>query len=115
MDADLSNRKLLEGDLREAIENHQLRLLYQPIVNKSGETVVGVEALCRWTHPTRGEIPPSEFIAVAEHSGLIIELGAWVLRQACSTARPGRASPSRSTCRRCNSAAPISSTSCKTP
>jgi len=83
MDADLSNRKLLEGDLREAIENNQLRLLYQPIVNKSGETVVGVEALCRWMHPTRGEIPPSEFIAVAEHSGLIIELGAWVLRRAC--------------------------------
>jgi diguanylate cyclase (GGDEF)-like protein len=83
MDADLSNRKLLEGDLREAIENNQLRVLYQPIVNKSGEIVVGVEALCRWTHPTRGEIPPTEFIAVAEHSGLIIELGAWVLRRAC--------------------------------
>jgi diguanylate cyclase (GGDEF)-like protein len=83
MDADLSKRKLLEADLREAIENEQLRLLYQPIVNKSGESVVGVEALCRWTHPTRGEIPPSEFIAVAEHSGLIIELGAWVLRRAC--------------------------------
>jgi diguanylate cyclase (GGDEF)-like protein len=83
MDADLSNRKLLEGDLREAIENDQLKLLYQPIVNKSGETVVGVEALCRWLHPTRGEIPPSEFIAVAEHSGLIIELGAWVLQRAC--------------------------------
>ncbi len=54
MDADLSNRKLLESDLRDAIEKDELRLLYQPIVNKGGETVVGVEALCRWTHPTRG-------------------------------------------------------------
>jgi diguanylate cyclase (GGDEF)-like protein len=83
MDADLSNRKLLEGDLREAIENDRLKVFYQPIVNKSGEKVLGVEALCRWTHATRGEIPPSEFIAAAEHSGLIIELGAWVLRRAC--------------------------------
>jgi diguanylate cyclase (GGDEF)-like protein len=83
MDADLSNRKLLEADLREAIENDKLKVLYQPIVNKSGETMVGVEALCRWTHPTRGEISPMEFIAAAEHSGLIIELGAWVLRRAC--------------------------------
>ena len=83
MDADLSNRKLLEADLREAIETDKLRVLYQPIVNKSGEAMVGVEALCRWTHPTRGEIPPMEFIAAAEHSGLIIELGAWVLRRAC--------------------------------
>jgi EAL domain-containing protein (putative c-di-GMP-specific phosphodiesterase class I) len=83
MDADLSNRKLLEGDLREAIENDQLRVLYQPIVNKSGETVVSVEALCRWTHPTRGDVSPAEFIPVAEHSGLIIPLGEWVLRRAC--------------------------------
>jgi diguanylate cyclase (GGDEF)-like protein len=83
MDADLSNRKLLETDLREAIENERLKLMYQPIVNNSGETMVGVEALCRWTHPTRGEISPMEFIAAAEHSGLIIELGAWVLRRAC--------------------------------
>jgi diguanylate cyclase (GGDEF)-like protein len=83
MDADLSSRKLLEADLREAIENDKLRVLYQPIVNKSGEQMVGVEALCRWTHPTRGEISPVEFIAAAEHSGLIIALGAWVLRRAC--------------------------------
>ena len=82
MDAELSNRKLLEADLREAIENDQLELNYQPIVNNSGEVLVGVEALCRWTHPTRGVIPPSEFIPAAEHSGLIIELGAWVLRRA---------------------------------
>ncbi len=83
MDADLSSRKLLEADLREAIENDRLQLLYQPIVNKSGETLVGVEALCRWTDPVRGEISPNEFIPAAEHSGLIIELGAWVLRRAC--------------------------------
>ena len=82
MDADLSKRKRLEGDLRQAIEEGQLRLMYQPIVNKSGDTMTGVEALCRWTHPTRGEISPVEFIAIAEHSGLIVELGAWVLRQA---------------------------------
>jgi diguanylate cyclase (GGDEF)-like protein len=87
MDADLSTRKLLEADLREAIENDRLQLLYQPIVNKSGETVIGVEALCRWTHPTRGEIPPTEFIAIAEHSGLIIDLGNWVLRRACIDAK----------------------------
>jgi diguanylate cyclase (GGDEF)-like protein len=83
MDADLSSRKLLEADLREAIDNDRLQLVYQPVVNKSGEAVIGVEALCRWTHPTRGEIPPSEFIAIAEHSGLIIDLGNWVLRRAC--------------------------------
>ena len=60
-----------------------MRVAYQPIVNNSGETVVGVEALCRWTHPVRGEISPAEFIPIAENSGLIIELGEWVLRRAC--------------------------------
>jgi diguanylate cyclase len=83
MDADLVKRKLLENDLRAAIESDGLRVAYQPIVNNSGETVVGVEALCRWTHPERGEIPPVEFIPIAEHSGLIIELGELVLRRAC--------------------------------
>src|SRR6185503_4789007 len=83
MDTDLINRKLVENDLRIAIERNELRVAYQPIVNNSGETVVGVEALCRWTHPVRGEISPTEFIAIAEHSGLINELGEWVLRRAC--------------------------------
>ena len=87
MDADLSNRKLLEGDLLQAIKNDDLRAAYQPIVNAAGDTVVGVEALARWTHPTDGEIPPSRFIPIAEHSGLIIELGEWMLRRACLDGR----------------------------
>jgi diguanylate cyclase (GGDEF)-like protein len=87
MDADLSNRKLLEGDLLQAIKSDGLRAAYQPIVNASGDTVVGVEALARWTHPTHGEIPPSRFIPIAEHSGLIVELGEWMLRRACVDGR----------------------------
>src|SRR5262249_55656932 len=82
-DAELSNRKLVEQELREAIGNDRLELMYQPIVNASGETVLGVEALVRWLHPTRGVIAPNEFIPIAEHSGLIIKLGEWVLRRAC--------------------------------
>ena len=87
MDADLSNRKLLEGDLLQAIKNNELRAAYQPIVNASGEVVVGVEALARWTHPIHGEIPPTRFIPIAEHSGLIIELGEWMLRRSCLDGR----------------------------
>jgi diguanylate cyclase len=87
MDADLSNRKLLEGDLLRAIQNDGLSAVYQPIVNASGESVIGVEALARWTHPSMGEIPPSQFIPIAEHSGLIIELGEWMLRRACLEGR----------------------------
>ena len=83
MDADLSQRKLLEGDLLDAIKNDGLNAAYQPIVNASGDKMIGVEALARWTHPTAGVIPPSEFIPIAEHSGLIVELGEWMLRRAC--------------------------------
>ncbi len=83
MDADLLKRKVLENDLRRAIEQEELWVAYQPIVSNSGEVVVGVEALCRWTHPERGQISPAEFIPVAEHSGLIIALGEQVLRRAC--------------------------------
>jgi diguanylate cyclase (GGDEF)-like protein len=83
MDADVANRKLMEIDLRRAIETDKIRLVYQPLVNSSGEKLIGVEALCRWSDSNRGEVPPSEFIPIAEHSGLIIELGEWVLRRAC--------------------------------
>ena len=87
MDTDLINRKVVENDLRAAIEKDELRIAYQPIVNHSGAVVVGVEALCRWTHPVRGEIEPSEFIPIAENSGLIIALGEWMLRRACLDAQ----------------------------
>ncbi|HEX4042442.1 MAG TPA: EAL domain-containing protein [Xanthobacteraceae bacterium] len=83
MDADLSSRKLLEGDLLQAIKNDGLRAAYQPIVNAAGDAMVGVEALARWKHPTHGDIPPSRFIPIAEHSGLIVDLGEWMLRRAC--------------------------------
>jgi diguanylate cyclase len=82
MDAVLSQRKLLEGDLLHAISNEGLGAAYQPIVDASGEKTIGVEALARWTHPTAGVISPTEFIPIAEHSGLIIELGEWMLRRA---------------------------------
>jgi diguanylate cyclase (GGDEF)-like protein len=87
MDADLSKRKLIEQELREAIEGDNLTVLYQPVLNASGETVVGVEALARWPHPVRGMISPVEFIPIAEHSGLIVDLGARVLRRACLDGR----------------------------
>jgi len=78
-------------------------------MNASGEKMIGVEALCRWNHPARGNVPPNDFIPIAEGSELIIPLGEWVLRKACLEAKPWAASPSRSTSRRCNSAARTSS------
>jgi diguanylate cyclase (GGDEF)-like protein len=83
MDEDLSSRKLLEADLRDAIENGGLCLAYQPVVNNSGEKVIGIEALARWNHPEHGDIRPAEFVPIAEDSGLITALGEWVLRRAC--------------------------------
>ncbi len=75
----------IETELRRALEKEQLRLFYQPLINlKSGE-VAGFEALARWTHEDRGEISPSEFIPVAEESGLILELGRWAMDSALRT------------------------------
>jgi diguanylate cyclase (GGDEF)-like protein len=72
-----------EFELRSALSAHQFHLVYQPIYNLADLTMVGVEALLRWAHPTRGLVLPDEFIPVLEHSGQINEVGRWVIGQAC--------------------------------
>ena len=83
MHAEAVRRLEIEADLRHAIERHQLRVHFQPIVDLQSGGFHGMEALVRWQHPVRGLLPPSEFISIAEESGLIVPLGRYVLERSC--------------------------------
>lgn len=90
MDETLRRRTSIERDLARAIANEQLEVHYQPLVALDTGEVTCMEALVRWHHPLRGAVPPSAFIPIAEETGLIVDLGAFVLRRACSDASAWR-------------------------
>jgi diguanylate cyclase (GGDEF)-like protein/PAS domain S-box-containing protein len=80
-------RQSIEASLRRALERQEFSLHYQPKINVRTREITGAEALLRWTHPSRGPVPPAQFIPVAEDCGLILPIGNWVLREACKQAR----------------------------
>jgi diguanylate cyclase (GGDEF)-like protein len=86
MNEKLRNRQHLEMELRRAIEVEEFELYYQPLVDTRAQRIIGYEALIRWNHPERGLVSPADFIPIAEESGLIVNLGRWVLESACQEA-----------------------------
>jgi diguanylate cyclase (GGDEF)-like protein len=86
MHSEAKDRQILEHELRGAISRGEMMVYFQPTVNAITEELVGFEALARWLHPTRGFIPPDIFIPLAEECGLILNVGEWVLRNACAEA-----------------------------
>jgi diguanylate cyclase (GGDEF)-like protein/PAS domain S-box-containing protein len=80
-------RQLIEEHLRRALERAEFSLHYQPKINLQTGAITGAEALLRWNHPTRGSVPPLDFVSVAEDCGLIMPIGAWALRRACEQCR----------------------------
>ncbi len=90
MHASAVERLELETDLRRALERDEFLLHYQPVLRVEDQRIVGFEALLRWRHPRRGMVDPAAFIAVAEETNLIVQIGAWVLREACRQLRAWR-------------------------
>ncbi|HEV2815619.1 MAG TPA: EAL domain-containing protein [Allosphingosinicella sp.] len=86
MQNEAEDRLRLEQDMRTGIKANQFRLLFQPQIDAADQSLMGFEALIRWHHPTRGIVPPNHFIPLAEESGLIMELGEWVIQEACRAA-----------------------------